>query len=51
MVGVNAQLAIGTINLKATKGISSWVLHPMEYDIIEKLARVPKGDYVRDPEV
>ena len=46
----NAQLALDTISQKSTKGIPSWLIHPMEHRIIDRLAGVPEGSYVRNPE-
>ncbi|MBI2441255.1 MAG: hypothetical protein HYV35_07795 [Lentisphaerae bacterium] len=46
----NALLALDTIGRKPTRGIPSWVIHPMEHAIIDRLADVPEGSYVRDPE-
>ena len=45
-----AQLALATIHGKSTKGIPSWVIHPMEHDVIDKLAGVQPGTYRRAPE-
>lgn len=46
----NAQLALNTIAQRPTRGIPSWLIHPMEHSHIERLARAKPGDYVRDPE-
>jgi len=45
----NALLALDTIHQKPTKGIPSWLIHPMEHRIIDKLAGVPEGIYKRRP--
>lgn len=46
----NAQLALDTILQKPTKGIPSWLINPMEHSVIEQLAGVKQGEYVRDYE-
>lgn len=46
----NAQLALDTILQKPTKGIPSWLIHPMEHRIIDRLAGVPEGSYVKNPD-
>jgi len=46
----NAQLALDTILQKPTKGIPSWPIHPMEHRIIDRLAGVPEGSYVKNPD-
>ena len=46
----NAQLALDTILQKPTKGIPSWLIHPMEHQIIDRLAGVPEGSYVKNPD-
>ncbi|MFH1476340.1 MAG: uroporphyrinogen decarboxylase family protein [Verrucomicrobiota bacterium] len=45
----NALLALDAIHQKQTKGIPSWLIHPMEYRIIDRLAGVPEGTYKRRP--
>jgi len=45
-----AQLALDTIMHKSTRGIPSWLLHPMEHSIIERLAGATPGEYEREPE-
>ena len=45
-----AQLALDAINRRPTTGIPSWLLHPMEHGIIERLAGAAPGEYVQDPE-
>jgi len=49
-ISENAQLAFDTILQKPTKGIPSWLINPMEHSIIERLAGVQQGEYVRDYE-
>jgi len=46
----NAQLALDTILQKPTRGIPSWLIHPMEHRIIDRLAGVPEGSYVKNPD-
>ncbi|MHB9034857.1 MAG: uroporphyrinogen decarboxylase/cobalamine-independent methonine synthase family protein, partial [Anaerolineae bacterium] len=46
----NALLAWDTILQHDVRGIPSWMIHPMEHSIIERLAGLPAGSYVRDPE-
>jgi len=36
---------------KATKGIPSWLIHPMEHGVIERLAGYPPGAYAAAPDV
>ena len=45
-----AQLALDTILGKPLKGIPSWLIHPMEHRIIDRLAEVPEGTYRMEPE-
>jgi len=45
----NALLALDTIRQKPTKGIPSWLIHPMEHRIIDRLAGVPEGTYKNKP--
>ena len=45
-----AELALDTILQKPVKGIPSWLLHPMEHALIERLAGVEAGDYEKSPE-
>lgn len=45
----NALLALDTIHQKPTKEIPSWLIHPMEHRIIDRLAGVPEGTYKRRP--
>jgi len=49
MLAETALLALDTILQKPTKGIPSWLIHPMEHSIIEKIAGVNPGEYKRDP--
>lgn len=46
----NALLALATIWQKPTKGIPAWLIHPMEHRIIDRLAGVPEGAYVKNPD-
>lgn len=48
-LGDNALLALDTIDQKPTKGIPSWLIHPMEHAIIDRLAGVPEGTYPKKP--
>ncbi len=50
MMGDNARLALETVLQKPTKGIPSWLIHPMEHSVIERLAGAESGDYMREPE-
>jgi len=45
----NALLALDTINQKPAKGIPSWLIHPMEHRIIDRLAGAPEGTYKKKP--
>lgn len=45
-----AQLALDTIFGTPLKGIPSWLIHPMEHRIIDRLAEVPEGTYRMEPE-
>ncbi len=45
----NAQLALDTINHKPTKGIPTWLMHPMERRFIDRLAGMPEGSYEKNP--
>lgn len=44
------QLALDTIHLKSTHGISIGLFHIMQYDHIERIANVGPGDYFKNPE-
>ncbi len=46
----NAQLALDTLLQKPVKGIPSWLIHPMEHRMIERLAGAPEGSYVKSPD-
>jgi len=46
----NALLALDTIRQKPTREIPSWLIHPMEHRIIDRLAGVPDGSYVQNPD-
>jgi len=46
----NALLALDTILQKPTRGIPSWLIHPMEHSVIDRLAGVPEGSYARNPD-
>ncbi len=43
------KLALDTISRKKTKGIPSWLIHVMDPNIIDELAGVLPGTYVRNP--
>ena len=45
-----AQLALDTILRKPTKGIATWMVHPMQHSHIERLAGAAPGEYRRSPE-
>lgn len=49
MKSENIQLALDTINQKATKSIPGWGGNIMEHSIIERLAEASPGDYVKKP--
>jgi hypothetical protein len=44
-----AQLAYDTLLQKPTGGIPTWLLNPMEWRMIDRLAGVPEGTYQQDP--
>ncbi len=46
-----AGLALDTLLGKRTKGIPSWLIHPMEHAVIERLAGYPPGAYQAAPAV
>jgi len=46
----NAQLALDTIALRPTRGLTSWMLNIMEWNVLERLADALPGDYEREPE-
>jgi len=43
------QLGLDTILRKPTKGIGIWLINPMEWSMIDRLAGVPEGTYERNP--
>jgi hypothetical protein len=43
------QLALDTIRRRPTKGIAIWLINPMEWRMIDRLAGVPEGTYQRQP--
>ena len=45
----NALMALDTISQKPAKGIPSWLIHPMEHRIIDRLAGAPEGTYNKKP--
>ena len=45
-----AQLALDTVHHRPTKGIPNWLIHVMEHELIERVAGVPAGEYVKNPE-
>jgi len=45
----NALLALDTIDRKPTRGIPSWLIHPMEHSVIDRLAGAPEGTYIKKP--
>ncbi|MCG3147426.1 MAG: hypothetical protein PCFJNLEI_00866 [Verrucomicrobiae bacterium] len=44
-----AQLALDTILGKPARGIPLWLINPMEWSVINRLAGLPAGSYQRDP--
>ncbi len=48
--GPRAQLAWDTILRRQVKGISTWLIHVMEHEFIDRIAAAPPGSYVKDPE-
>lgn len=50
VIGENAQLGLDTILQKPTRGIPSWLIHPMEHAHIERIAGAQPGDYKKNPE-
>lgn len=44
-----ARLAYDNILQKPTRGIPSWLIHPMEHRVIERLAGVAEGTYRQKP--
>ncbi|MCE5217872.1 hypothetical protein LLH03_12680 [bacterium] len=47
--GAEAQLALDTVHGRPTKGIPTWLINPMEWRMIDRLAGLPEGTYQRDP--
>ena len=45
-----AQLAYDNVLQKPTHGIPSWLWHPMEHRMIDRVAGVPEGTYRQKPE-
>jgi hypothetical protein len=43
------QLALDTILRKPVKGIGIWLINPMEWRMIDRLAGLPEGSYQKDP--
>lgn len=44
------QLALDAISRKPTRGIPSWLIHVMDPEIIDEVAEVPPGTYLKEPE-
>ncbi|MDD2486038.1 MAG: hypothetical protein PHO05_05775 [bacterium] len=44
-----AQLALDTILGKPVQGIPTWLFHPMEWRMIDRLAGMPEGSYRQNP--
>ncbi|MBT3295116.1 MAG: hypothetical protein HN919_12255 [Verrucomicrobia bacterium] len=49
MRSANAQLAWDTIRREPRKGIPIWLINPMEWTMIDRLAGMPGGSYEADP--
>ncbi|HEY8666049.1 MAG TPA: hypothetical protein VIL86_05255, partial [Tepidisphaeraceae bacterium] len=49
-LGERAQLALDTINFKATKGIPAATIYAMDVPFMEQMTGHAPGDYVRDPD-
>ena len=49
MLTHNAQLAWDTILRKCRREIPIWLINPMEWRMIDRLAGLPEGSYRRDP--
>lgn len=43
------QLALDTILRQPVKGIGIWLINPMEWRMIDRLAGMPEGSYKKDP--
>ena len=48
--GENALLAWDTLAMKPTRGICTWFLNVMDWDILEQVGGSPTGSYSREPE-
>lgn len=46
----NQTLVLDTLNGVATQGIPIWLINPMEHRMIDRIAGVPEGTYVKNPE-
>ena len=44
-----AELALDTLHQRPTRGIPTWLLNPMAWRMIDRLAGVPEGTYREDP--
>ena len=44
-----AQLALDTLLQKPVRGIPAWLINPMEWAMIDRLAGEPPGAYQRAP--
>ena len=44
-----SQLALETLMQKPVKGIPIWLINPMEWRIIDRIAGKPEGTYRREP--
>lgn len=47
--GPNASLALDVLAGRPTQGIPSWLINPMEWRTIDRLAGLPEGSYAREP--
>ena len=50
MTHPSMQLAIDTIQRKKTKGIPTFLIHVMDIPLLEEIAKVEPGTYVKEPE-
>jgi len=48
-MGPPAQLALDTIHQRPIQGIPAWLLNPMEWRMIDRLAGRAEGSYAREP--
>jgi hypothetical protein len=48
--GANARLALDLINGEPVDRMPAWLINPMEWRMIDRLAGVPEGSYQQDPE-